>query len=552
MTVDATNLLFEERLRALRRAYIEQLWKTSAELDLHLQNLQSGQYPIEDLEQLRLTAHGLAGSGATYGFSTISETAGRLDRYIQSILESKISATQTQLNYISALLNDLRAVLAKLPSEPASTPAIPNESPAVPRFPHDVRRIVICDPDPLTSDDIARQIANYGYSVDIFSSAEAAIDHIGTTAHSAIISDISFINSWQNLNTSQHLQLLFTATSDDFATRLKAVRAGGVAFLTKPIDLGALIDTLDTFTAAREMEPYRILIIDDQPLLAATYATTLRQAGMVVSTVTNPLRVMSTLGEFHPDVLLLDMYMPGCTGIELATVLRQQATFVGIPIVFLSAETQLDRQMDALKRGGDDFLTKPIQLDHLVTAVASRAQRARLLRSAMVRDSLTGLYNHTTTKEHLKRELARAARQDRPLTFAMIDIDHFKRVNDTYGHVVGDQVIKSLSRLLQQRLRKTDIIGRYGGEEFAIILPDTDTVGAAKLLDEIRERFSQVRQNADDMAFSSSISCGFASFPERSDAATLVSAADRALYDAKHAGRNCVMQAVLDQAERAS
>src|SRR5439155_14788417 len=117
----------------------------------------------------------------------------------------------------------------------------------------------------------------------------------------------------------------------------------------------------------------------------------------------------------------------------------------------LSSEIDINRQMAAMAYGGDDFLTKPIQPDHLISAISSRVERLRALRSFMVRDSLTGLLNHTTIKEHLALEVARAARYNRPFAFALLDIDNYKLINDTYGHPTGDPVIQTLSHLLHQR-----------------------------------------------------------------------------------------------------
>jgi PleD family two-component response regulator len=145
------------------------------------------------------------------------------------------------------------------------------------------------------------------------------------------------------------------------------------------------------------------------------------------------------------------MNMPGASGQEIAKVIRQQDAYLSIPIVFLSAESDIGRQREAMSLGGDEFLHKPIQPEHLVSAVRSRVIRYRALRALMVRDSLTGLLNHTSYKERLRAEVARAKRQNKMLSVAIIDIDHFKNVNDTYGHPAGDRVIKNLSRLLKQR-----------------------------------------------------------------------------------------------------
>jgi diguanylate cyclase (GGDEF)-like protein len=337
--------------------------------------------------------------------------------------------------------------------------------------------------------------------------------------------------------------LIFISSRGDLSARLQAVRAGGVAYFTKPVDIAALIDQLDELTTSESPEPYRVLIVDDSPSLASFYAFTLQRAAMVTQTVTDPGRLLETLSEFNPELILMDMYMPDCTGAELAQVIRQQEAYVSVPIVFLSTETDMGKQLATMQLGGDDFLTKPIEPEHLVSAVAARVHRYRVLRSYMERDSLTGLLNHTKIKEQLEVEINRVKRQKHPLAFAMIDIDHFKSVNDTYGHPTGDRVIKSLSKLLHQRLRRTDVIGRYGGEEFAVIFGDTDGATAAKVVDDIRAAFAQVRQHAEGGEFSVTFSGGVAEFPRFGSAADISGAADRALYEAKHAGRNRVREA---------
>ena len=235
--------------------------------------------------------------------------------------------------------------------------------------------------------------------------------------------------------------------------------------------------------------------------------------------------------------------MPNCHGKELAAAIRQENAYLPIPIVFLSAEDDTSKQLDVMTIGGDDFLVKPIHPEHLVAAVVTRAKRFRALRGLMVRDSLTGLLNHTTTNEQTKIELARARRIKNSLSFALLDIDHFERVNDQYGHPAGDRVIKSLSNLLKKRLRATDVIGRYGGEEFAVVLPDADTEVDHRILDEVRQSFADIRHQHDDGEFAVTLSGGIATFPQFTEVPHLIDAADKALYVAKHDGRYQVLNA---------
>jgi diguanylate cyclase (GGDEF)-like protein len=162
------------------------------------------------------------------------------------------------------------------------------------------------------------------------------------------------------------------------------------------------------------------------------------------------------------------------------------------------------------------------------------------MRFYMERDSLTGLLNHTHLIHNLSKEIQRAERVGRPVCFAMIDLDHFKSVNDTHGHLTGDRVLKSLARHLQDTLRKTDIIGRYGGEEFGVVLFNVDLETAAKVMDKVREDFAAMPQESGDGKFSVTFSCGIASYPEFDGPGPINEAADRALYQAKAKGRNTV------------
>jgi diguanylate cyclase (GGDEF)-like protein len=325
--------------------------------------------------------------------------------------------------------------------------------------------------------------------------------------------------------------------------RLLAVRRGAEAYFEKPVAAGAVVERLDGLITARAVAPYRILVVVDDTLLARLYVRTLEHAGMIAAAATDPMRVLELMSDFQPDLILMDLQMPGCNGAELAAVIRLDPSRFSIPIVFLSSEDLRDRRLAALRRGGDDFLVKPIPLDQLVGEVAVRAERARTVSSFMLRDGLTGLYNHATLRSLLDVELARATRGQKPASFAMVDVDHFKQVNDTHGHPAGDRVLRALAQHLSQRLRKTDVIGRYGGEEFAIVLADAGACDAERLLEGIRSSFGAREHTAEGRAFHVTLSIGVSCFPALRESQRLVDVADRALYAAKRAGRNRVVVA---------
>lgn len=401
---------------------------------------------------------------------------------------------------------------------------------------------------PAASSDLreaAIQLGYYGYEAELFDSPAALLAAEARNPTAALVDCggggcLSQVDRESLAALSGRVPLACMSSSGTIDARLGAVRMGCQAYFTRPLDMASLLDTLDRLTAPPQAEAGKVLIIDDSPALAAFYAAHLNEAGFVTQVVNDPLKTLDALNEQPPELILLDMNMPGASGEEIAEVIRQQDAYLSIPIVFLSAESDVGRQREAMSLGGDEFLHKPIEPAHLISAVKSRVIRYRSLRALMVRDSLTGLLNHTSFKERLRAETARAKRQGKPLSVALIDIDFFKKVNDSYGHPAGDRVIKSLSRLLKQRLRGADVIGRYGGEEFAVALPETPIEGAVRALDNIRESFAGIVQHAGDKTFQVTLSAGVAPYGEASNGESLISAADEALYAAKHGGRNQV------------
>ena len=367
----------------------------------------------------------------------------------------------------------------------------------------------------------------------------------------AIVMEVDFAGPSQGLALAEEVQvgleqklplLFFSQHETDTPTRLAAVRAGGQAFLTGTLEVSSLMEKIEVLTCVAQYEPYKVLIIDDSRAQALHTERLLNSAGIITRTLTEPIQTMAELADFQPDLIILDMYMPTCTGTELAKVIRHNDRYVSVPIIYLSAEDDMDKQLDAMSEGGDDFLTKPIQPRHLITTVRNRAARARHLKARMVRDSLTGLFNHTHILQLLEDCTFRARRENRPLSFAMLDLDHFKRVNDCYGHPMGDRVIKSLALYLKQRLRKTDFIGRYGGEEFAIVMPDTDQESAYNVLNLIRQRFCEIHYPAQPNDLWCSFSAGVVQLHGESDSLKMASQADEALYLAKNNGRNQVQR----------
>ena len=264
--------------------------------------------------------------------------------------------------------------------------------------------------------------------------------------------------------------------------------------------------------------------------------------GIMAHALSDPSKILDVIEEFQPDLMIFDLHMPSCTGVELAEVVRFHTHWIHIPIIFLSSERNEGRQISAMMTGGDDFIVKPVVEENFVATIMSRAQRARQLAELMTRDSLTGLLKHTEIKERLGHEYSRAGRNKSVVSVAMLDIDKFKRVNDNYGHQTGDVVIATLAHLLRRGLRATDIIGRYGGEEYLVVLPDTDAKKAAIKLNSLRKEFEKVTFRHKNEVFTSSFSGGICQSDKVKSIDEFLEQADLALYRAKERGRNQIVE----------
>ena len=498
----------------------------------------------------------LAGSAGTLGFGQISEVAARLEETLVNIRDQGQALTEDERQRIRTFTKQLR----KLITAPRDDTHLDNTQAAI-----DDASIKTADIHPLiylismaneADPNLVTQLTHFGYEIVTLVDWGEAVDAIQSRPPAAIILDVTQPENAIEFDLFKEIRQVCTnppaalvmSDHDNMPIRLEAVRTGIQGFFRKPVDATRMVEMLDQLTTTKETEPYRILIVEDDPDLADFNALLLEHAGALVQAVHDPLQVMEPLTSFRPDLMLMDTNLKGCTGIELASVVRQNDDFMQIPIVFLSSEKRFSRRLLALHSGGNDFLTKPVQPDVLVSSVMARAERARILASLISRDSMTGLANHTKVKEQLEAEVHRAERDGLPLSFAMVDIDHFKSVNDTYGHWTGDVVIKTISQVLRQRLRKTDIVGRYGGEEFAIILPNTNIAAAERVMDEIRKGFTNICHVSDDKKFYVTFSCGIAGCPPIDDPAALIKSADEALYVAKNRGRNQVVVASIDTA----
>jgi diguanylate cyclase (GGDEF)-like protein len=295
----------------------------------------------------------------------------------------------------------------------------------------------------------------------------------------------------------------------------------------------------------------QILIAEDDPVSRRLLEANLTRWGYEVVATDNGAAAWQVLqGEDPPRLVILDWMMPELDGLMLCQQVRQHIQEPYIYIVFLTAKHQKEALITGLEAGADDYLTKPfdpyelrarLQVGRRILDLQADLIAAReALRIQATKDPLTGIWNRTAILEILERELTRARREGASVAVLIADLDHFKSINDTYGHLAGDTMLRVVTQRMCSAIRSYDSVGRYGGEEFLIILPGCDTFGAMTVAERIRLQVSTetIKIEKEDIAVTLSLGVSASdAIPER-DAIALIRAADAALYRAKNDGRN--------------
>lgn len=535
----------QEQLSRLRAQFLKRLPAELNSLKAIAENLTKPGIDVAALNELHHRLHKLSGSCGTFGVPALGEAARILEIRLQAWLEDRSGEIDDKIRQsIIKGIGALKDVIQ--PTENHSPPALAMTS----DMPIDKTvRVWLIEDDAAFEQELVRQLESFNFEVHLFKSirdAETAAQFerpdlliMNVLLHRPSEQDSILLQDRITLK-SLDCPLLFVSSTDDFNSRVRAARLGAEGYFVKPVDITILINRMMHILEKRRAPPQRVLIIDDDNDLAAHYQLVLAIAGMQADVLQQPEAVITKIANFRPEIILLDLHMPNFTGLDLAGVIRQYDEWSGLPIVFLSSESDLDIQILAMGQGADDFLMKPISDAQLIGATRARIERARRLTSLIAKDSLTGLLKHASIKEAADLETAQAQRNGKPVSIAMLDIDNFKLVNDTYGHTVGDNVIASLAMLLRQRLRHSDIIGRYGGEEFAAVLTECDQDDAYRLLDDIRHQFANIHFRNRNQRFNCTVSIGLADsahFPHLIGT-ELLTIADNALYQAKREGRN--------------
>jgi diguanylate cyclase (GGDEF)-like protein len=287
--------------------------------------------------------------------------------------------------------------------------------------------------------------------------------------------------------------------------------------------------------------PQNLLLIDDSAAVQALLRARLKDEPITIHCASDGQAGLQLAATLVPDLILLDVDMPQPDGFEVCRLLKSDANLVHVPVIFLTGAASPQEKIRGLELGAIDYITKPFDPAELRARVRA-ALRLKFMMDLLAKkaqiDALTGLWNRRYFDDRLEAELSLARRSPRPLAVLMIDIDRFKTINDTFGHAIGDEVLRRVANLLGESVRTEDIVCRYGGEEFAVIAPNISD-GAAVFAERLRQGVESLKVIAAAQQLKLSVSIGVA-FHSQAPELSLVQQADEALYRAKQSGRNRV------------
>ncbi len=303
----------------------------------------------------------------------------------------------------------------------------------------------------------------------------------------------------------------------------------------------------------------KILVVDDDPECIKIVTKALQWEGYTVESANSGREAITKINHYNPHLVLLDINMPGLNGLDTLKYLRANNEYVAT--IFVSGESNTEDIIRGLDASADDYICKPYDTGELLARVRTQLRIKKLhddLRVANARlkelvdiDDLTGLFNMRSLYSKLDHEIERASRYERGLCVIMMDMDHFKRVNDSHDHLFGSFVLSEVGRIIKENIRKIDFAARYGGDEFLVVLTETSLEGAKSFSERLRDRIESNTFKSNDYEIQLTVSMGFAVFSgtQGIDAKTFVRHADRALYDAKENGRNRVHYYDFDKDE---
>ncbi|MEN6540089.1 MAG: EAL domain-containing protein, partial [Mizugakiibacter sp.] len=351
---------------------------------------------------------------------------------------------------------------------------------------------------------------------------------------------------------AHRIALLAMLPDDDVGLRLRALRAGADSCVPPPAQTADVLARIGELLVSDGSEPYRVLIVEDDPAQALFAEAILRKAQMQARVLHEPLPVLDELDRFQPDLILMDLNLPGCDGLELTALIREREAFVNTPIVFLSGDPDTERQYAALDAGGDDFLTKPIRPKHLIAAVTSRVRRARLsarrARQRRMRDPATGLHLRAQLLDSLNELIAAGSAVRTRGGLLCVELRDARTLRERVGLAAFDALLVQAGNFIAAQLEPNEMIARFGDAGFLLLAPERGEAALLGLAHGLCERVA--RERFGGAALPLAIACGICDFAAGADdAAAMLRGAERALEAARHGPSGVALLSQLARAD---
>ncbi|MBI5461404.1 MAG: EAL domain-containing protein [Gammaproteobacteria bacterium] len=556
---ESGQLALREMPRKL--AHIQTLW----------QKLLFVKWEPQVLELIHRLAHDILVTARAEALTEIAQIARRLEQQLEVLQSRVIAPPEVERGQVKGILQRLaRAILASQANEsslpPAQAPVATVSSPELAEVVQegDAPRIYVLEPDTREAELLAQRLSHYGYAVSWFTTSAELQRAMQRRIPEIILADVQLaedalagIEAIDGLRSEfgTEIPLIFLSARTDLVARLAAVRAGGLGFFPKPVDFEELFRRVDELLQ-RQTTHYKVLIVEDEEQLANAYALVLQQAGFGTQVLPRPLQILQVLHQFQPDLILMDLHLPECTGIELMQLIRQEPAYYALPILFLSSDNDPAKHNAALSQGADLFLLKPIKPAQLVAAVSSRVGRARALMHLMhllgQQDPLTGLLNQRAFLGHLERHLTELRSGTLKAVLVYCEVDQYRTLRDRLGISVADLLLADLAARVKMRLSQASRLAHLSEGSFCALLLDMDAVAARDLANDLCHAVAASVFSAEQESVSMTLSVGVAPLDARyATGQDWLSAAASACDIARNAGGNRVQlpREVVDDVE---
>lgn len=420
-------------------------------------------------------------------------------------------------------------------------------------------------------------LKNYGYEYEMAANGHEALEKTKSFSPDLILLDIMMpemdgyeaCRRLKENHETRHILIVIVTALDKPEDMAKGFEAGADEFLSKPVNRFELIARIRNLfkikylseevtvrgaaLPPRETAPEgkkKILIVEDEATIAKMMKKIFSPDEYAIKIAYNSVNALNEAEKEMPDIILLDLLLPDMNGLDLLKVFKGMDA--DIPVIIITAMNDLNTKIAGIESGADEYLIKPVNNEELIVRVKSLVKRAEMQdrlkagrRDAMkkaITDHLTGLYNREYLDEYMRKEMGKVNRYQIPLTVVMMDIDYFKKINDTYGHLAGDMVLRHLAQILEHEVRSADIPFRYGGEEFVILLPGADEEMAFKAAERLRLAVKEdIFKTDGGNEINITISAGVYRCRAGEKLEQIILKADKALYEAKAQGRDRVV-----------